>query len=107
MCVRATPHYTGINCVLPQQPGQQQQQQDIPEGRGDSERAGTNNEAAVTASPLWPEEVVVEDRVGQDTIEIALVFELAPRYVALGPREKWILVSKGAADLCICVPRLL
>ncbi|CAN0112545.1 unnamed protein product [Pylaiella littoralis] len=55
----------------------QHQHQRVPVGGG-PERAAANAITAVNAPPLWPEEVKVEDRQGQDTVEIALVFELAP-----------------------------
>ncbi|CAM9745376.1 unnamed protein product, partial [Ectocarpus sp. 4 AP-2014] len=52
---------------------------------------------AVTAPmPLWPEEVEVEDREGQDTVQIALVFELAPTTTA--QRESFCH-SVGAIDV--------
>ncbi|CAB1100431.1 unnamed protein product [Ectocarpus sp. CCAP 1310/34] len=38
--------------------------------------------AVTTPMPLWPEEVEVEDREDQDTVQIALVFELAPTATA-------------------------
>lgn len=41
-----------------------------------SERRTAANSAA--ARPVWPEQVEVEDREGQDTIEVAVVLELAP-----------------------------
>ncbi|CAB1109820.1 unnamed protein product [Ectocarpus sp. CCAP 1310/34] len=41
-----------------------------------SERGSAANPAA--ARPVWPEQLEVEDKEGQDTIQAALVLELAP-----------------------------
>ncbi|CAM9411581.1 unnamed protein product, partial [Ectocarpus sp. 12 AP-2014] len=51
--------------------------------------------AATSPMPLWPEKVEVEDREGQDTVQIALVFELAP--TATAQRESFCH-SVGAID---------
>ncbi|CAM9224048.1 unnamed protein product [Ectocarpus fasciculatus] len=48
-----------------------------------SERRNAANSAAVR--PVWPEQVEVEDREGQDTIQVAVFLELAP--TATEPRE--------------------
>lgn len=66
-------------CMLPQEQGQQLHVP-VRGGGGVSDRAAVNAAAtaATTAPPFWPEEVDIEDREGQDTVEIALVFELAP-----------------------------
>ncbi|CAM9794416.1 unnamed protein product [Ectocarpus sp. 4 AP-2014] len=48
-----------------------------------SERGTAANSAA--ARPVWPEQVEVEDREGQDMIQVAVVLKLAP--TATKPRE--------------------
>ncbi|CBJ29616.1 hypothetical protein Esi_0154_0067 [Ectocarpus siliculosus] len=52
--------------------------------------------AATAPMPLWPEEVEVEDRAGQDTVQIALVFALAP--TATAQRESFCH-SVGVIDV--------
>ncbi|CAM9205590.1 unnamed protein product [Ectocarpus sp. 12 AP-2014] len=52
--------------------------------------------AATAPMPLWPEKIEVEDREGQDTVQIALVFELAP--TATAQRESFCH-SVGAIDV--------
>ncbi|CAM9342173.1 unnamed protein product [Ectocarpus sp. 8 AP-2014] len=61
------------------------------EGEERSASAADNSERGTVANstdarPVWPEQVEVEDREGQDTIQVAVVLDLAP--TATKPREK-------------------